>query len=245
MMKHFLCITAALLCGAALLSAQENSGNNPRTTSREAVSLAGRFNVSLQGGAAFDYYENAFSYRDNSQLLKLITPQGALGIGFDFTESFGLRLQGAFGTDAGACNTKQTSAHGFYPYSFQHVNVFMDMMLNLAGLTGKCTAFRPKLYVGAGGAYTFGFQETGDHHPWQWDGAVTKKNMVFGFRGGLLMEYCFRSGFGILADFCGEAYTDKYNGLEPTEEDKKAAEGYPGFPFDIRGVASLGIVYHF
>lgn len=244
-MKHFICFTAALLCGAALLSAQEASQDNAGKASREAVSLAGRFSVSLQGGAAFDYYENAFSYRENGQLMKLITPQGALGIGYDFTESFGLRLQGAYGTDAGACNTRNTAAHGFYPYSFQHVNVFMDAMLNLAGLLGKSTAFRPRVYIGAGGAYTFGFQETGEHHPWQWDETVTKKNLVFGFRGGLLLEYCFRSGFGILADFSGEAFMDKYNGLEPSEEDKKAADGYPGFPFDLRGVASLGIVYHF
>lgn len=238
MLKHFVCFAAALVCGTTLLSAQEERQES-------SPSHANRVYVSLQGGPTLDYYENAFSYRENGKFTNLITLQGALSIGYDFSDAFGIRLQGAFGTDAGACNTKQTAARGFYPYSFQHVNGFVDAMLNLAGLAGKATAFRPKVYVGAGGAYSFGFKETGEHHPWQWDNTVTKKNMVFGFRGGLVLEYCFRSGFGILADFCGEAFTDKYNGLEPNEEDKKAAEGYPGFPFDLKGAASLGIVYHF
>ena len=232
MMKQFVCVVCALCLGAAALSAQEERQTPP--------SHAGRVYLSLQGGPALNLYENAFSYRDNGQAIKLFTLQGALAVGFDFSDAFGIRLQGAYGNDASAANVRQTSGGGFYPYRFRHVNLFADAVLNLSGLRGKVTAFRPKLYAGLGGAHTFGFTES--HHPWQ---KIIGQNTVFGFRGGFIAEYTFASGLGLLADFCGEAYTDLYNGLMPSEEDQKAYEGYAGFPLDLRGILSLGLVYHF
>ena len=236
-MKKSILFVCALVLGATAVSAQEKERQTP-------PSHAGRVYISLQGGPAINIYENYFSYRENGQMAKLLTPQGALAVGYDFSDTFGLRLQGAFGTDAGACNTRNTATRGFYPYSFKHANAFVDACLNLAGLMDKVTAFRPKVYLGAGGAYTFGFQETGTPHPWQWNN-VTKSNLVFGFRGGFIAEYTLKSGLGFLLDFCAEAYTDKYNGLKPSENDQFDYEGYGGFPYDVRGLASLGIVYHF
>ena len=233
MMKQFICIVCALCLGATVMSAQEEER-------QQAPSHAGRFYIALQGGPALNIYENAFSYGDNGRTMDLLTLQGALAVGYDFSEVFGLRLQGAFGKDAGACNVRETAGGGFYPYIFRHVNVFADAVLNLAGFRGRSTAFRPKLYAGLGGAHTFGFTDPG--HPWQ---KVVNKNTVFGFRGGFIAEYTFKPGIGIYADLCGEAYTDMYNGLEPTEEDKRRFEGYPGFPLDLRGIISLGVVYHF
>lgn len=230
-MKKLVCIAAILLCGIVTASAQE------------APSHANRAYVSVQGGTAFNLYENYFTYRDG-QMAKLFTLQGAVAVGYDFSDAFGIRLQGAYGTDAGACNREDTASRGFYPYSFKHANAFVDGTINLIGIFDKPTAFRPKIYAGIGGAYTFGFEETGSHHPWQWDN-VTNPNMVFGFRGGLITEFVTKSGFGLFADFCGEAYLDNYNGLQPSEHDKERFEGYPGFPFDLRGIVSLGIVYHF
>lgn len=255
MIKKIVFVAMSLALGIASVRAQEVpdtvkvkdseflSAQEERQES--SISHAKKFYVSLQGAPVLNYYENAFSYTENGKFKDLITIQGALSVGYDFSDIFGIRLQGAFGTGAGACNTRQTAPHGFYPYSFKQVNGFVDAMLNFAGLLGNKSAFRPIVYIGAGGAYTFGFKETLEHHPWQWDNHITKKNAVLGFRGGLLLEYCFRSGFGFLADFCGEAFADSYNGLMPSESDKSAVEGYPGFPFDLRAVASFGIVYHF
>lgn len=232
MTHRIICFAVALLCGLTAAWAQEPS--------KEVPSHANRVYLSIQGGPAFNLYENAFSYWENGRGVELFTLQGAAALGYDFSDSYGMRLQAAFGNDAGACNVRQTSGDGFYPYAFRHVNVFADAVVNLSGLRGKVTAFRPKLYAGIGGAYTFDFTDAG--HPWQ---EVVGKNIVFGFRGGFIAEYTLRSGLGFLADFCGEAYTDMYNGLMPSEEDQKNYEGYGGFPLDLRGTISLGLVYHF
>lgn len=227
-MKRFVCLGVALLFAAVPLFSQE------------APVHAGKVSASVSGGPALGLYENAFSYRDQGRTMDLLNLGGALAVGYDFSESFGLRLQAAFGKDAGACNTRETSAHGFYPYSFNHVNAFADAILNLNGLSDRATSFRSKVYAGLGGAYTFGFTDSG--HPWQ---KVNDKNTVFGIRGGFIEEYSFRSGLGFFIDICGEAYTDMYNGLMPSEEDQKQFEGYGGFPLDLRGIVSFGIIYRF
>ncbi len=231
-MKKIVSFAAALLLGFVAAWAQD--------ARNQAPSHAKHFYVAIQGGPVFNLYENAFTFNEQRRMLDLFTLQGAAVVGYDFTEAYGLRLQAAFGNDRGACNSRETSGSGFYPYSFLHANAFVDGVLNLAGLNGKASAFRPKLYAGVGGAYTFGFSESG--HPWQ---KVTPANLVFGFRGGLIGEYCWKSGLGIYADLCGEAYLDDYNGLKPSKEDQEKAKGYAGFPLDLRGIFSLGVVYHF
>lgn len=227
-MKRIAFIGAALLLWAGSLCAQE------------APSHAHRFYVSLQGGPALNIYENAFTYRENGRAFELFTLQGAAALGYDINDVYGIRLQCAYGADAGAANVRQTSGGGFYPYSFKHANAFTDLVINLNGLAGRVSYFRPKLYAGLGGAHTFEFTDAG--HPWQ---KITPANTVFGFRGGFITEYTFASGFGVYADLCGEAYTDMYNGLMPSKEDQTHYEGYAGFPLDLRGILSLGLVYHF
>ena len=198
------------------------------------------FYIALQGGPVLNVYENYFSFSENGQTAKMITPQSAAILGYDFSTAFGVRLQVAYGNDMGACNVKETSAGGFYPYGFQHINGFVDAMLDLGGLSGKKKHFHPRFYIGGGLAHTFNFADSG--HPWQ---KVNSPNTVLGFRGGVVTEYRWNSGLGIYADLCGEGYTDSYNGLQPTEADKAGKDGYPGFPLDLRGILSLGIVYHF
>lgn len=217
--------TFALLATAALtLAAQNDKPSHP-------------FNISIQGGALVSVNDNAFSYVDNGKTFNLITPQGSLAFGYDFNHRFGIRLSAGYGKNASACNTVQTAGHGFYPYTFSSVNVFADALLNL-GL--KESFFSPKLYAGLGCAHTFNFTDAG--HPWQ---QVTKSNTVFGFRAGFIAQFDITSHFGLYIDLCGEAYTDKYNGLMPNAEDQKKVSGYAGFPLDLRGLASLGVIFHF
>ena len=231
-MKKILLIGIALVSGIFLSNAQP--------AEKQAESLAHRVFISFHGGAALDIFENAFSYGENGRNSDLITHQGGLALGYNFSDAYSIRLSGAYGSDAGACNTRETSAHGFYPYSFKHINAFVDGIINLNGLAGNVTYFRPKLYAGVGGARTFGFTDSG--HPWQ---KVIPKNNAIGFRLGAIIEYDFQSGFGLFADLCGEGWSDNYNGLKPSDIDKESTTGYPGFPLDLRGCVSLGLTYNF
>ena len=231
-MKKIICILLPLVFGS--MGAFAQSG---------APELAGRAYFAIQGGPVLNIYENVFTYSENGRLGGLFTMDGAASFGCDFTELYGARVQLGFGSDAGAANSRETSDQGFYPYSFRHVNLFADVTLNLApgAYSGRATYFRPKMYAGVGYAYTFHFSDPG--HPWQ---NINSGNSAFGFRGGLICEYTFPAGFGMYVDLGGEAYTDNYNGLAPSEEDKELVKnGYPGFPLDLRGKLALGLVLHF
>ena len=185
--------------------------------------------------------ENHFSYKENGKALGLITYQAGLVGGYDVNDIFGLRLSASYAKNASACNTRNTSAHGFYPYTFSSVNVFIDAILDLHGLSDLLTPLRIKLYGGMGLGHSFGMSDP--HHPWQ---DVTDPNTVFGFRFGGIVEYNFNHHFGIFGDLCGEAYTDKYNGLMPGKEElAENFEGYGGFPLDLRGLISFGVLYRF
>ena len=195
------------------------------------------FSLSLQGGPFLSVNENTFSYRENGKALDLITIQSSLTAGYDLSARFGLRLSASYGKNVSAANTRQTAAHGFYPYSFRSVNTFVDAIWNPSA---KQSGFHPRFYGGLGGAYTFGFTDPG--HPWQ---RISDRNVTFGFRVGVIGQYDLSPKISLYADLCSEAYTDWYNGLRPNEADQAAVEGYAGFPFDLRELLSFGIMFHF
>ena len=213
---------AALLIGAVTLSAQDTEKNSHP------------FSISLQGGGIVSINENYFSYSEHGKTFDLLTPQGGIAFGYDFSPYYSARLSASYGKNAGACNTRQTD-NRFYPYQFNSINVFADVIYNFTDIRSK---FVPRAYIGVGGARTFGFTDSG--HPWQ---KVSGKNLAFGFRGGFIAQYNFTERFGLFADLCGEAYTDSYNGINPVGEVNE--KGRPGFPLDMRGVLSCGLVFHF
>lgn len=227
-MKRIILIIIAAACCMAAASAQQK-GDRPEH----------RWAFTVSGGAALNVYENAFSYWDNGRAWGLVTPQIVMGTGYDFTRSWGMRLMLGYGRDAGACNVKQTSGGGFYPYSFSHVNGFLDAVFDTAGKREEPTNYHMKLYTGMGYARSFAFSDPG--HPWQ---KVTGKNRAFGFRAGIIAEYRFTSWFGIHLDACGEAWTDSYNGLRPSDAEQENYKGYGGFPFDLRGTVSMGLTFY-
>lgn len=201
----------------------------------------GRFYLGLQQGPMLNIYENAFSYRENGKTLNLFTMQFGLVAGYDFNDIFGLRLSGSYAKNAGACNVRETAGGGFYPYTFNSLNFFTDAVLDMHGLADVISWFRMKLYGGLGMAHTF--HMTDPKHPWQ---KLIDPNNVFGFRFGAIAEFNLTSHLGLYADLCGEAYTDLYNGLMPTKEEQNAMyEGYGGFPLDLRGLVSVGILFRF
>ena len=225
-MKKFFLVAMGLMAGMMLLHAG--------TPSERKSS----FTVSLGAGPMVNIYENYFSYAGSGK--SLFSYQTALSVEYDFRRAIGFRVQAEYGKNVGACNVMETSAGGFYPYQFQNIAGFGDIILDMAGLASSSSAFRIKLFAGAGAAYTFNFTDSG--HPWQ---KVKDKNASFGFRLGAIAEYSFPFGLGIFAEIYPEFFTDIYNGLEPSDEDFKRFDGYPGFPLDIRGLMMFGVSYRF
>lgn len=245
-MKKITSFFAALLLGITVLSAQNAFVGGHRA-----------WTIAIQGGPLYSVNENGFSYRENGYGGKLFSLQGSAAIGFEFTEALGLRVSVGYGDNRSAANTRQTAAHGFYPYNFRSVNGFLDGTLDLNGNYAVERAFRPRLYAGIGVGHTFhftkpagygtpkpadniGWEADNPFHPWQ---DICEKNTVFGFRAGFIAEYDFTQNFGIFADLCGEAYNDQYNGLQPTEQDQQAYSGYAGFPLDLRASLSFGVIF--
>ena len=238
MKKLFVLVVSLLAICLPALADDPLSHSAPDSTKK-----ASGWYIALDAGPMYNEYENAFTYRDNGK--SLFSYQVALSGGYDFNEAFGVRVQVEGGKNLAANNFYQTSDGGFWPYEFYNVSGFADGVLDLVGLRNKENPFRPKLYGGVGLAHTFGFNYlTQTKHPWQWD-MVSKSNTVFGFRLGAIAEYDFDFGLGIYADLRGEAYTDQFNGLMPSKEDFDNFEGYPGFPFDLRAMLSLGLIYKF
>lgn len=225
-MKKIVCTLAALLMAAAGLFAQEKP-EKP-------------WNIALKGGADYSHFENAFTYRENGQLAKQFGYQAGLAFGYDFTKRFGIRLDAIYGKNAGAGNMLETADRGFYPYNFSSISAFLDAVMNL---NPNGSVFYPKFYVGLGGAYSFGFSDL--DHPSQ---VLPKQAGAFGVRLGFIAEFKISPTVGIYADLSSEGFTDNFNGMKPTKEEKAeypGYPGYPGFPLDVRGLASLGLVFHF
>lgn len=261
MHKSLFCL-AVLLIGAASLSAQNNGQDAKEQTQKvktevsqaaaqkaikEADKNRKKMYISLQGGGLISLNENYRTYGENGKNSDLLTGQGSAAFGYQFTPVSGFRIWAGFSGNRGACNSKETSGHRFYPYKFNSVNAFVDYVMDFSGFSNHDWTFVPKIYAGVGVGNTFGFKKTPDNpapgdlfHPWQ---KVSDKNTAFGFRGGLILEYMFSKSFGILADFGGEFYTDDYNGINPGNEVSET--GDKNFPLDFRGLASLGIAIHF
>lgn len=242
-MRRISILLCALFLGAGQLFAQIDPVFDP----------SGKWNVSLQGGALYSINENGFTYRYNDVRYKLITPVGALAVGYDFTPIFGLRGSFSFSDNSGAGNYYNTAAKGFYPYKFYSTSFFADAVFHINGFNLVNEPWQPKIYFGLGYAHTFNYRKPEGYgsknegwlepfHPWQ---KVHDPSNAFGMRLGFIADYEFRNGIGIFADLCGEAYTDAFNGLRPDKEDQADYEGSAGFPYDLRVVLTFGVSYKF
>lgn len=193
------------------------------------------FFFAVQGGPTFSINENGQTYFDNNKALDLLKFQGAASVGYYFNPRYGLRLYGEYSQNASAGNVQETSAGGFWPYTFNSGICYVDWIIN-GGDVSAPKAFNWRPYFGIGAAYSFGFTE--NNHPWQ---DYTVKNLCYAFRYGVILEYVFGDTFGIFLDGSHEWFSDNYNGMAPKGGDGKAL----GFPFDMKLNASLGIALHF
>lgn len=270
MRKSLICL-AALLIGAASLSAQNNGQNTqtqpqdttkkvktevPEATAQKAVKETTKkvadenrkkMFVTVQGGGLLSINENFRAYGDDGKNSDLLTLQGSASFGYQFTPVSGVRVWAGYAGNRSACNKEETSGHRFYPYKFNSINAFVDYVMDFSGFSDHDWTVVPKLYAGVGIGSTSGFEKTPDNPApgnrfHPWQ-EVSTKNTVLGFRCGLIVEYMISQSFGILADFGGEFYMDDYNGLNTGDE--VSEKGDKNFPLDFRGVASLGVAIHF
>ena len=201
------------------------------------------WNIGVQGGGLISINENSFSYYDASKGVKNFTWNTGLSIGYDFEKFWGIRVMAQFGNNNSGLNIKETADHMFRPYHFKSIDVFADAMLNLRVITGNPDGFfQPKAYFGIGYGYTDWFKNDFEgEHPWQ---SYTTKNHNFGLRIGFQFEFKVSPVVGLYLDICAEGFTDRYNGLFPSKEDKDAVKGYPGFPLDGKAKFAGGLLFH-
>lgn len=199
-----------------------------------------KFAVGVGGGALLSFGENFFTYTENGKFGGLVSGQGNIWGSYNMNRNLGLRLSVGAGSNSGARNSREVSGHGFYPYRFTSINTFLDLMIDPRGRHSKLKVFAPALYVGVGYAYTFGVYNTNDAYHWQ---VITDPNHCFGFRAGFVANFSVSELIDLYIDLCAEAYTDNYNGLQPSQRDKEIREGYAGFPFDVRLPLSFGVKF--
>ncbi len=235
-MNKFICTFVALAMGAVFSQAQEKA-----SVASVGYMVSQRpsrpFFAGIQGGGIISLNENTFP-----KAARKVSGHGGVMLGAYFSNYWSGRLSVSFGSNSSACNSYETIGQGYYPYTFKSVNAFVDVIGDFwsRGSDSPLRVFYPRLYAGVGYAHTFGFSDSG--HPWQ---VVSQKNNVLGFRLGAIGEFTISQRMGAMLDLCAEAYGDQYNGLQPSEKDHQRFKGYPGFPFDLRFIASLGVFFRF
>lgn len=229
-MKKSLFVTAIMASLSLGLFAQSGSDYN----------YSGRVSVSAGGGVSFLFSENVYTYKDAGKIGHLARPRGFVAVGYDFNEIVGLRCALGYGQNASAMNVERKGTKKFMPYYFNDATFYADAVLNLNGLNKIRRGFAPKVYAGLGAAYSHQFSKVNQKRY-----SVNTTNFTMGWRVGFIAEYNFSNGWGLFADLCGEGLLDNFNGVEPKDKIVKGRKGYPGFPFDMRGTLSAGLVFHF
>lgn len=196
--------------------------------------------VAIHGSTLFSLNENAHSYIAHERIPDLLSMQCGAQLGYYFTNNLSARMAFAYGSNKSACNSLETHG-GFYPYKFKSINMFVDLVYDFMSRDDNLTnrVFYPGVYGGVGYARSFGFEDSG--HPWQ---KVSPLNNVFGFRFGVIGEFTITRKISLFVDLCAEGYGDQYNGLQPSNEDQDLFDGYGGLPYDMRFVASFGLLFH-
>ena len=251
-------ILSAIMMGICAISAIAQETKETQETKERNFK---GFNVAVQGGLLYSMNENSWTYYndDKSKLpdgeLKasrdklgygmkdLFTPHASLTVGYDFGHAFGVRAQANFANNASAGNHNEQSAGGFYPYSFNSLSLFGDLVFNISGFIApeKQHLFETKIYAGAGMGK--GLKADTQYLPDHTDGGETYDIILtntFGFRAGFIEELYINKHLGAFIDVNLEAYTDQFNGFVSVDNEVDES-----FPYDLRVVGSLGLVYHF
>lgn len=172
--------------------------------------------LDLQGGAQYTLGEAKFG--------DLISPNVQLGIGYQFSPVFGMRLQANGWQSKGGWNGYKATKDGTpytADYKFKYVAPGLDFMFNLSNLFcgwNPNRVFNVAAFVGGGANFAWGNDEVNeiaanikDQHnyllEYLWDGTKVRP---FG-RAGIDLEFKVSKSVSIMLEGNANITTDKYN----------------------------------
>ena len=206
-------IAASLLCACAMPAMAQASYTDKDGT--EYTFKKHAF-LDLQGGAQYTLGEAKFG--------DLISPNVQLGIGYQFTPVFGMRLQANGWQSKGGCNGYKATKDGTpytADYKFKYVAPGLDFMFNLSNLFcgwNPNRVFNVAAFVGGGANFAWGNDEVNeiaanikDQHnyllEYLWDGTKVRP---FG-RAGIDLEFKVSKSVSIMLEGNANITSDKYN----------------------------------
>lgn len=180
--------------------------------------------LDLQGGAQYTLGEAKFS--------DLISPNVQLGIGYQFSPVFGMRLQANGWQSKGGWNGYKATKDGTpytADYKFKYVAPGLDFMFNLSNLFcgwNPNRVFNVAAFVGGGANFAWGNDEVNeiaanikDQHnyllEYLWDGTKVRP---FG-RAGIDLEFKVSKSVSIMLEGNANITSDKYNSKKACNAD--------------------------
>ena len=172
--------------------------------------------LDLQGGAQYTLGEAKFG--------DLISPNVQLGIGYQFTPVFGMRLQANGWQSKGGWNGYKATKDGTpytADYKFKYVAPGLDFMFNLSNLFcgwNPNRVFNATAFIGGGANFAWGNDEVNEIAAnikdqrsylleYLWDGTKVRP---FG-RAGIDLEFKVSKSVSIMLEGNANITTDKYN----------------------------------
>ena len=168
----------------------------------------------IQGGAAYTIGETAFK--------NLISPAGALSLGYQFNPTLGVRFNAAGFQGKGAVVSP------LEVYKFNYLQGAFDLTLNLAQLFGykHDRVFNPFVFIGGGAAFGFnnGATKVSKTNPKEYFALLWEKNMITPVaRVGLGADFRLSDAVALTLEVNDNVLSDKFNS-------KKV--GHPDFQFN-------------
>ena len=168
----------------------------------------------IQGGAGYTIGETAFK--------DLISPAGALSLGYQFNPTLGLRFNVA------GYQGKGNVVAPLEVYKFNYLQGAFDLTVNLAQLLGykHDRVFNPFVFIGGGAAYGFknGANNITKTNPKEYFALLWEKNMITPVaRVGLGADFRLSDAVALTLEVNDNVLSDKFNS-------KKV--GHPDFQFN-------------
>ena len=206
-------IAASLLCACAMPAMAQASYTDKDGT--EYTFKKHAF-LDLQGGAQYTLGEAKFG--------DLISPNVQLGIGYQFTPVFGMRLQANGWQSKGGWNGYKATKDGTpytADYKFKYVAPGLDFMFNLSNLFcgwNPNRVFNATAFIGGGANFAWGNDEVNEIAAnikdqrsylleYLWDGTKVRP---FG-RAGIDLEFKVSKAVSIMIEGNANFTSDKYN----------------------------------
>ena len=214
-------IAASLLCACAMPAMAQASYTDKDGT--EYTFKKHAF-LDLQGGAQYTLGEAKFD--------DLISPNVQLGIGYQFTPVFGMRLQANGWQSKGGWNGYKATKDGTpytADYKFKYVAPGLDFMFNLSNLFcgwNPNRVFNATAFIGGGANFAWGNDEVNElaatmkntsayNLEYLWDGTKVRP---YG-RAGIDLEFKVSKSVSIMLEGNANITTDKYNSKKADNPD--------------------------